>query len=85
MEDDALGFDLSVLDIDLVATQYDGNVLTHTDQVTVPVGDVLVGHSGGHVEHDDGTLSCGAGQRGIKRCSKIPHKHEIRVTVVVPF
>ena len=27
------------------------------DQVSVPVGNVLVGHSGGHIEHDDRALA----------------------------
>ena len=28
-----------------------------TEQLTVPVGDVLVGDAGGHVEHDDAALA----------------------------
>ena len=54
---DGLGLDLPVLDVDLVAGEDDGNVLAHPDQVPVPVGDVLVCHSRGHIEHDDGTLT----------------------------
>merc|ERR1719305_193694 len=32
-------------------------IFSHTDQVPVPVGHVLVSHTGGHIEHHDGTLS----------------------------
>lgn len=59
MEHDALGFDFSVFDVHLVAAEDDGNVLTDTDQVTMPVGYVLIGDSRGDVKHDDSTLSCG--------------------------
>lgn len=55
---DALGFDFPVFDVNLVATQDNGNVLTHADQVTMPVGHVLIGDSRGDVKHDDSTLSC---------------------------
>lgn len=57
MEGDSLGLDLSLLDIDLVTGQDDGNVLADTGQVTVPVGYVLVGDTGCDVEHDDTTLA----------------------------
>lgn len=45
------------LNIDLVSTKNDGDVLTDTLEISVPVGDVLVGNPGGNVEHDDSTLS----------------------------
>ena len=57
MEDDVFCLDFAVLDVHLVPTQDDGDVVTHPHQVPVPVGNVLVGHSGRHVEHDDGTLA----------------------------
>ena len=57
MEDDVLGFDLPVLNVDLVTTEHYGYVVTHTDQVAVPVGDILVRHSSRHIKHDDGTLT----------------------------
>ena len=59
VEHDGLGLDLPVLDVDLVAGEDDGDVLTDPDQVPVPVGDVLVCHTGRHIKHDDGTLSLG--------------------------
>lgn len=45
------------LDVDLVTTENDGDVLTNTLEVTVPVGHVLVGDTRGYVEHDDTTLA----------------------------
>ena len=59
MKDDALGFDFPVFDVHFVAAEDDGNVLTNTNQITVPIGDILVGDSRGDVEHDDSTLGCG--------------------------
>jgi hypothetical protein len=57
VEGDGLGLDLALLDVDLVAGQDDGDVLANADQVTVPVGDVLVGDARGDVEHDDTALA----------------------------
>lgn len=45
------------LDVDLVAAENDGDVLADTLEVTVPVGDVLVGDTRGNVEHDDAALA----------------------------
>lgn len=57
MESDGLGLDLALLHIDLVAAENDGNVLANSDEITVPVGDVLVGNAGGDIEHDDTALA----------------------------
>ena len=75
VEGDGLGLHLSLLDIDLVAAENDGDVFADADEITysrvsqgclvtklwsshtVPVGDVLVGDTGGHVEHDDAALA----------------------------
>ena len=57
VEGDGLGLDLALLDIDLVAGQNNGDVLADADQVTVPVGDVLVCDTRGNVEHDDTALA----------------------------
>lgn len=59
----AFGFDFPVFDVNLVAAENDGNVFTDTDQVTMPVGHVLVGDSRGNVKHDDSTLGCGVKSR----------------------
>ena len=57
MECDLLRLHLSVLHLDLISTKHDGNILAHTSDISMPVGDVLVGDSAGHVEHDDGALA----------------------------
>jgi hypothetical protein len=49
--------DATYLDIDLVSTKDNGDVLTDPLQISVPVGNVLVGDSGSNIEHDDTTLS----------------------------
>ena len=51
-----LRLDLSVLDVDLVTTQYNGYSVTDVHQVTMPYRNVVVRHSCCHVKHDDGTL-----------------------------
>lgn len=45
------------LNIDLVTAKNNGDVLTDTDEITMPVGDVLVGDSRGDIEHDNSTLA----------------------------
>lgn len=57
MESDGLGLDFSLLDVDLVTAEDNWDVFTDPDQVSVPVWHVLVGDSGGDVEHDDTTLA----------------------------
>ena len=57
MEGDTRSLDLSLLDIDLVTAQHNGDVFTDSLQVSVPVGDVLVGDSRRNIEHDDTTLT----------------------------
>lgn len=57
MEGDGAGLDLPLLDVDLVTAKNNGDVLADALEITVPVGDVLVGDSAGHIEHDDTALS----------------------------
>ena len=57
VEGDGLGLHLALLDVDLVSAKDDRDVLADTDEVTVPVGDVLVGDTGGDIEHDDTALA----------------------------
>ena len=45
------------LDIDLVAAENDGNVFANALEVAMPVGHILVGDSGGDIEHDDTALA----------------------------
>jgi len=47
---------ISDLDIDFVSAKYDGNVFANAFEVTMPVGNVFVGDTGGNVEHDDTAL-----------------------------
>ena len=56
VEGDGLSLDFSLLHIDLVACEHDWDVFAHADQISVPVGDVLVGDARGDVEHDDAAL-----------------------------
>lgn len=57
MESNLTGLDLALLHIDLVTTEDDGDVLADADEVTMPVGDILVGDAAGDVEHDDAALA----------------------------
>mmetsp|Transcript_23056 Transcript_23056/g.50949 ORF Transcript_23056/g.50949 Transcript_23056/m.50949 type:complete len:287 (+) Transcript_23056:194-1054(+) len=57
VELDVLGLHLPILHIDLVANQHNGNVLADADNVAVPVRNILVGNSRGHVEHDYSALA----------------------------
>lgn len=45
------------LHVDLVSAKHDRDVLANALEITMPVGDVLVGDTRSHVEHDDTTLS----------------------------
>ena len=49
----------------LVSGENDGDVLADPDEVSVPVGNVLVRHTGCHIEHNDGTLTLK--RKAIKR------------------
>jgi len=57
VEGNGLGLYFALLDINLVSGEDYRNVFADTDQVTVPVGDVLVGNTGGNVEHNDTALA----------------------------
>ena len=57
MESDSLGFDFTILDVDLVAAENNRNILAHAHKILVPRWHVLVCDARCHVEHDDGTLS----------------------------
>ena len=60
MESDLLGLNLAVLHVDLVTNKDDGDVLANTDEIFVPLGDILVGDAGAHIKHDDGAVSTDA-------------------------
>ena len=60
MESDLLGLNLSVLNVNLVSDQDNGNVLADTDEILVPLGNVSIGDTGAHIEHNDGAISANA-------------------------
>ena len=57
MEGDRLCFHFTLLDIDLVTTEHDRDVLTDTDKVPMPVWNVLICDSASNVEHDDTAMT----------------------------
>lgn len=57
MKGNLLGLDFAVLDFHLVSDEHNGNVFADARQVSVPVGNTLVGDATGDVEHDDCALS----------------------------
>lgn len=57
MEHDSLGLHLSVLDIDLIATKNNGNVLANTSQISVPLGHIRVCDTRSDIKHDDGSIA----------------------------
>lgn len=57
MKNDCFRFDFPVLDIDFVAAQHNGDAFTNSDQISVPIRDVLVGDTRGYVEHDNRALT----------------------------
>mmetsp|Transcript_16613 Transcript_16613/g.23415 ORF Transcript_16613/g.23415 Transcript_16613/m.23415 type:complete len:209 (+) Transcript_16613:187-813(+) len=57
VEGNLLGLNLTVLDFDLVSGEDNRDILADTSKITMPVGDILVGNTGGHIEHNDGALS----------------------------
>ena len=60
MESDLLGLNLAVLHVDLVSNKDDRDVLANTDEILVPLGHILVGDAGAHIEHDNGAISANA-------------------------
>ena len=60
VESDLLSLDFSVLYVNLVSNEDNGNVLTDTDKILVPFGNILVSDTRAHIEHDDGAVSTDA-------------------------
>lgn len=56
VEGDLAGLDLSVLLVDLVSDEHDGDVVADAGEVLVPLGHVLVGDSRSDVEHQNGGI-----------------------------
>jgi len=57
VESDGASLHFSLLDIDLVPAQHNGDVLAHSFKITVPVGHIFIRDSRRDVEHDDTTLA----------------------------
>ena len=53
VEGDLLSLDLTITNIDFVTDEDDGDGLTDTGQVLIPLWNVGVGDTGAHIEHDD--------------------------------
>jgi len=60
VESDLFGLDLSVFDVDFVAHEHDWDAFANSDQVFVPLGNILIGNAGADVEHDDAALATDA-------------------------
>lgn len=57
VESNGLGFDLTILDVNLVSTENNGDVLTDTNKITMPLRNILVGHTTGDIKHDNCGIS----------------------------
>jgi len=57
MESDRLRLNLTLLDVDLITTEDDWDVLANTDEITMPVWNILVGNPSGDIKHDDTALT----------------------------
>jgi len=57
MESNGLGLNLALLNVDLISRKNDRNVLANANEITMPVGNVLVGNSRSDVEHDNTALT----------------------------
>jgi len=57
VEGNGAGLDFPLLDVDLVATQNDRDLLAHALKITMPVRHVLVRDPARDIEHDDSTLA----------------------------
>ena len=73
MEVDLFGLDLTILDIDLVSAEHDGDSLAHPHNVPVPVGHVFVCHACSHVEHDDRAVAL-----DVIACTCKGREHEMK-------
>ena len=57
VENNLLGLNFSILDINLVSDKNNWDVFTNSDEILVPLWDVLIGDSGADIEHDDTAVS----------------------------
>jgi hypothetical protein len=81
VEGDGSGLNLTLLEIDLVAAQNDGNVgSADTSNISVPVGDVLVSHSGSNIEHNDGSLASNTKIKNYINYITSPRARKFKIT-----
>jgi hypothetical protein len=57
VESDLLSFNFSVLNIDLVSNKNDWDILTDSDEILVPLWNILISDSGADIEHDNTAVS----------------------------
>lgn len=57
VENDALGLNLSVFDVDFVAAQHNWDVFAHTHQISMPIWDVFVGNTRCYIKHNNSALT----------------------------
>lgn len=62
MENDGFGFHFSIFDIDLIATQNNRNILTHTDKISMPIWNVFICDTWRDIKHDNSAFACVEGQ-----------------------
>lgn len=53
VESDLSSLDLSVLRVNLVTDQNDGNIFADSGQILVPLRNIFISNSGGDIEHHD--------------------------------
>ncbi len=57
VENDRLGLDFPVFDVNFVATEDNWDIFTDPHQISMPVGNTLVCDPGSDIKHYDGTLA----------------------------
>jgi hypothetical protein len=57
MESDLLGLHFAILNVDLVSAENNWDMFAHPNEITMPVGHVLVSETRSDIEHDDGSLT----------------------------
>ena len=57
VENNLLGFDFSVFNINFVTNQNDWNVFANSDKIFIPFWNILVSNSRADIEHDNTTVS----------------------------
>ena len=57
MENDRLGLDLTIFNINLVTAKDNGNIFTNSNQITMPIWNILISDTRCHVEHNDSAFA----------------------------